>query len=239
MPEAIQAGSRPSSSILSRIPSFVGVLRSKNLLAPSLADLPSSLYEGDDSADKINDYMAALEQLYGLDAGTSRMPLAIPFGTYASPAERPSYFAPDRSGDSIDHWFEPGGSASLGGFDGYSLQNAPSITALVPSPVSVSRQDGGFVGQITDYSWGDASDDSRYTPEADAWAGVVAAAVGRGHGPGSPSLALAGAETSPDTGPQRPPNEDKVASPGLDELADTVYSLIRERLAIEKERSFT
>ncbi|MEO5952085.1 MAG: hypothetical protein ABIQ44_06385, partial [Chloroflexia bacterium] len=58
-------------------------------------------------------------------------------------------------------------------------------------------------------------------------------------GSNSLALALAGAERSAPDGEQRPPNEDRSQGPNLDDLADTIYSIIRQRLAIERERNFT
>jgi hypothetical protein len=53
-------------------------------------------------------------------------------------------------------------------------------------------------------------------------------------------LALAGEErSSPDSDVPRPPNEERSQGPNLDDLAETIYSIIRQRLAIERERSFT
>jgi hypothetical protein len=135
----------------------------------------------------------------------------------------------------------PGGTDSFS--ERYPIPGASgTLSGFEPSGESVhSEPAGGPMAYLTDYTWGTAADDGSHQPEADAWAEVVASAVGSGHTTGSPVLALAGAETAaptPPQGPQRPPNEDEVAGPGLDDLADAVYSIIRDRLAIEKERSF-
>jgi hypothetical protein len=237
-PGPLEIGRAPGRPITSRISAFGGVLRSVTNMSPSLAYLPPQANAEEDAGSGLDDYMIALEQLFGSDERADAMPLAVPFGSYVAPSERPAYFAGERSDEISGAESVTDDHLPLDAFDGF--REPPSLSTFMPMPALSSFQVGESApdGYISNYSWGDASDDRSFHAEASAWADVVSSAVGGGQPAGAPALALAGSERSSESGPQRPPNEDKAASPNLDDLADTVYSLIRERLAIEKERSF-
>jgi hypothetical protein len=166
-------------------------------------------------------------------------PLAVPYAGFATPAERPSYFAPEP---------ETTAEIALAG-EGAPDAEYQSSPALYTYPASAEGWDtparsapGEAVGWLTDYSWGEASESPSAVAEAGMWADVIASAAG-GYPMSTSSivaLALAGEERSaPDSGEQRPPNEDKSLGPNLEDLAETIYSLIRQRLAIERERTLT
>ncbi len=73
--------------------------------------------------------------------------------------------------------------------------------------------------------------------EAAAWAGVVSSAVeGGSRGAGSPALALAGEERSGVAAAPAEGEAPQAQQPDMDQLADQVYSIIRRRLVVERER---
>jgi hypothetical protein len=96
-------------------------------------------------------------------------------------------------------------------------------------------------------SWsGDTYSSSSYSDgdsESGAWADVVASAVS-GNSDGAPALALAAEERGSSTpqAPAEPTNSQdggKGASADLDELAESVLDIIRNKIVIERERNFS
>jgi hypothetical protein len=110
-------------------------------------------------------------------------------------------------------------------------------TAPEPEPYSPD-------GSIMDYSWGEygsaGADEVSPGGEAGAWANVVSSAVSGPQSSAAPALALAGEErpAPQEHGAEGGEHEAEGGSPDLDELAETIYSIIKMKLIVERERSW-
>ncbi len=113
---------------------------------------------------------------------------------------------------------------------------APRYATFSVSEVAPARDRG----HEPVHTWSvDLSAEKGAGSEAAAWAEVVSSSVeGASRGTGAPALALAGEERAGAVaGAARPPAEEPQPSqPDVDRLADQVYSIIRRRLVVERER---
>lgn len=219
---------------------YLGVLRSAN----QMIHIAQVSDEADaNSLEDAADYLSVLNKLYADSSPGSTLPLAVPFSGFAAPTERQSYFASDMQdfaaeSSLFDHAQDD--NTPLGGL--YADESDPMrLAAQTLAERAGLREAGAGFGMITDYSWGDAEASPSATAEAGMWADVIAGGIGAQSGGASNNvaLALAGAERAAPESEQRPPNEDRSQGPNLDDLADTIYSIIRQRLAIERERNFS
>ncbi len=198
-------------------------------------------------------WMEALQALYGQKTDEN-MPLAIPYGAFALPSE---------SRTSPVAWQAPlygqtGIESSQGRPASQGFSSLPMPTPSVPTAQSGSdfqsfSQPQSYSGNSS-WSTESASDSGSYSSwsadnssdadssDAGAWADVVASAVS-GASDGGPALALAAEErgSSAPQAPAEPSNTQdggKGASADLDELAESVLDIIRNRIVIERERNF-
>jgi hypothetical protein len=203
-----------------------------------------------DGGDEASNYAQLLRQLYGQPQLDSQMPLAIPYGAFALPASSSSSYVSALSLSALEgqgYQVNYGGGAQPGGPSHLSMP-IPSIPRFQQSePVEYVtpfyKGDSEPVAEVISHSWGTASESSDSdSGEAAAWANVVSSAVsGASSASGAPALSLAGQERSfvdPNEAHHDPHGHKSDDPQELDDLADTVYTLIRRRLAIERERSF-
>jgi hypothetical protein len=110
-----------------------------------------------------------------------------------------------------------------------------SVSEVTPAPAPARDR-----GHEPVHTWSvDLSAERGAGGEAAAWAEVVSSSVeGASRGTGAPALALAGEERAGAVAEAaRPPAEEPQPSqPDVDRLADQVYSIIRRRLVVERER---
>ncbi len=181
-----------------------------------------------------NTWMAVLRSLYG-DNSSTNMPLA-----YAGQAL--SWSESSNGAESFDvssllarHAAQEYAAASSpatypGSLDTYNSSMDESASSFTQATGS-----SGWIGGSADVNGS----------EAGAWADVVSSAVSSVPQGGSPSLALAGEERSPTGGQngsqdqQEQMEEADNPNPDIDELAQSVYAIIRRKLTIERERSRT
>ncbi len=238
-PSATQAGSPGARSS----EPFAGVLRAPAQML-RLTQLGVAPEEAVGEGGEVEDYIEALNRLYGPQEGSTMLPLAVPYAGFAVPGERASYFGSETPDDGEMDSIPDNGMVEAG--EAYSTTSGytyPLSTEIEweRAPARVDSP-GESVGWLTDYSWGEAAESPAAAAEAGMWADVIAASVGGAavSSASSVALALAGEERSaPDSGEERPPNEERSFGPDMEELADTIYSLIQRRLAIERERNFT
>jgi hypothetical protein len=188
-------------------------------------------------------WMAALNRMYGAPAaGSETMPLAVPYGGFVVPAAEASGVlpqdlawvaetigfasAPPAATPARRVWERPAAGAPPPG--SWAGGQGPGFVAPSPAPAAPA--------------WiGDTGSDE-YDSEAAAWADVVAAAVESDYGAGVPALALAGEEQGvPAVQAPAPGAEHEAAGDAagdLDELAYSVYEIIRRRLEAERERDW-
>ncbi len=131
----------------------------------------------------------------------------------------------------------PGFALSAAGL-GHAPSSSPGYAP--PPPRSVAVPAAGYAdprdASAPDLFW--QADGYGSDSDTTAWADVVAAAVGNGYTAAQAALALSGEETAPPspTPPGPAKQLDGGASDDLAAMADTVYDLIRRRLAVERER---
>lgn len=234
---AMTAPMTSSQSSPARTP-FMGVLRSVSRMLQVEQPTPSA-EQMESDLDTVEDYIEALNKIYGTPEPTMNRPLAVPYASFVAPGQSHAYFedhsesdltagfASDSFGSGPENELEPSSPLNQGWDDFPAL----------PGPQSGSQA----VGWLTNYSWGEVDESPSAVADAGMWADVIGAAVGGNTMPtsGNIALSLAGEERSSPSDEQRPSNEDRSQGANLDDLADTIYSLIRQRLAIERERSFT
>jgi hypothetical protein len=195
-------------------------------------------------------YAQLLQQIYGGPQLDSQMPLAIPYGAFALPANTSSsqmdlsnLLGGDGQGYQVN--YAGGGRVSQPSQLPMPIPSVPSFQQNQPVEYVNPLYRGGDsapVAEITSHSWGVAGDSDSYSDggEASAWANVVSFAVS-GSSSSGPSLSLAGEErqfTDANEEHHDPHAHKKGDEQDLDELAETVYTLLRRRLSIERERSF-
>lgn len=86
-------------------------------------------------------------------------------------------------------------------------------------------------------SWPEPDESADNDDEAALWAEVVASALDTTPARSAAQLALAGEEIAPPSAAPHAAHTDAPAA-DLDKLADSVYTIIRRRLEIERERDW-
>lgn len=168
-------------------------------------------------------WKAVLQQLYGESSGTG-MPLAY-------------------SGQALSWSGEAAGSYNLDltrlrASDAAEYHTAATYPAPLDTYMAWSEPDSG--SQRGNWIGGSADGDSG---EVGAWADVVTSAVGGVSQGASPSLALAGneravsSESSGARDQQEAMEESDDPNSDVEVLAQSVYAIIRRKLAVERERS--
>jgi hypothetical protein len=229
---------------------FVPALGNRPFAPADSAPAPASYFDAESGAeadagvtDPAQAWIAALDHLYGAPAaGSETMPLAVPYGGFVVPAAGASGVLPQ---DMV--WVaETIGFASAPPAATPARQVWERPAAGPPSPVNWAGAQGPGAMPALPASaapaWiGDTGSDE-YDSEAVAWADVVAAAVDSDFGAGMPALALAGEEQGVPAVQQPAPGESQEAAGDaagdLDELANSVYEIIRRRLEVERERDW-
>jgi hypothetical protein len=184
--------------------------------------------------------MEALNTFYGRETRQATMPLAVPFGAFAA--------APEAAGAQAD---SPG-SAEQPAWQRALIEAYPELSSLedmvapgvavpaTPSPIHAQRP---VTLAAPPEAWDSPTaqqDDS--SSEVAAWADVVAQAVSGPAATSAPVLALAGNERPaplPESSAPTSHDEQKATGVDLDDLAESVYTIIRRKLAVERERSWT
>jgi hypothetical protein len=215
-----------------------------NIIEPEIAPAAEETFIEDEPRDEAP-WMRAIRELYGSQEDKT-MPLAIPYGAFALPREE---------GPALPAWMQE----ALGDTGAPSRSAAASYTPIsMPTPsiplAGYSQSGSSYISSSTPAyssgsSWGDStvstgSYDDGSSAETDAWAGVIADAVSD-VGATSPALALAGEEGG-GGGESQSSNQNQQAEEGdkpgggadVDELAESVYAILRRRLTIERERNF-
>jgi|GEM_PF-6842614 len=198
-------------------------------------------------------YAQLLQQIYGGPQLDSQMPLAIPYGAFALPTGTSSShmdlsYLLGGDGHGYQANYAGGGRVSQPSQLPMPIPSVPSFQQNQPVEYVNPLYRGGDsapVAEITSHSWGVAGDNDSYSDssdggEATAWANVVSSAVS-GSSSNGPSLSLAGQErqfTDANEEHHDPHAHKTGDEQDLDELAETVYTLLRRRLSIERERSF-
>jgi len=105
-----------------------------------------------------------------------------------------------------------------------------------PPPRTAAPLPAGYHNSaVPDMLW--QADGYEGDSETSAWADVVAAAVTNGFSAAQAALALSGEETTPPSStPPGPAQQLDGADAEVEAMADSVYDLIRRRLAVERER---
>ena len=228
----VYPGSGPGSSLVDD--GGLGVVRPLAQMAPSLGG------QYDDASDTAEaqeaEWSQALREIYG-EPGLAGMPLAHPYGSFAIPqnvqaASTGSVQLSESLGGGEFTYEIPARTSSMYLPSSYSAGTAPE-----PEPYSPD-------GSIMDYSWGEygsaGADEASPGGEAGAWANVVSSAVSGPQPSAAPALALAGEErpAPQEHGAEGGEHEAEGGSPDLDELAETIYSIIKMKLIVERERSW-
>jgi hypothetical protein len=241
------AGPGGPAPLLGRSPAdFVPALSARSLTPAVPApyfDAESAGEADAEVADPAQAWMAALDRMYGAPAaGSETMPLAVPYGGFVVPAAEASGVLPQAVA-----WVA----------DTIGFQSAPPAAtparrvwerpvAGPPAPMSWAGGQGpGFVPSLPGSAapaWIGDTGSAEYDSEAAAWADVVAAAVESDYGAGVPALALAGEEQGVPAVQDAASGADHEAAGDaagdLDELANSVYEIIRRRLEVERERDW-
>ncbi|HEX6608877.1 MAG TPA: hypothetical protein VF276_18400, partial [Chloroflexia bacterium] len=236
------AGPGGAALLAGRLPADFGAALGPHALTPAV---PVPYFDAESAGDadaEVGDaaqaWIAALDRMYGAPAaGSETMPLAVPYGGFVVPAAGASGVLPQDLA-----WV----AETIG------LESAPpSATparrvwerpvAGAPAPPSWAGGQGpGFVPPAP--GWIGDTGSAEYDSEAAAWADVVAAAVESDYGAGVPALALAGEEQGVPAVQDAPSGADHEAAGDaagdLDELANSVYEIIRRRLEVERERDW-
>jgi hypothetical protein len=202
-------------------------------------------FDGRGDSEIVN-YIQALQQVYGREARNPSLPLAYPYGVFVTPSDWQSQANMEQvQGQDWAREYVPEEVP----FDG-NADEAPGYTGTYEIPYAPDISYDGPVGAITGMSWGVAgrSGDGGYAGadvgEASAWASVVTSAVsGPSTSSGTPALALSGEERQVAQGQggdeaREGQYDERVEEVHLDELADSVYTLIRRKLEVEKERNW-
>jgi hypothetical protein len=245
------------------IQSPLPVMRSVADMAPRLASLgePQNIIDSDAPyhVGSVGEtpWMETLRTLYG-EPDRSDLPLAIPYGAFALPqaetAPRDSWLADFVSPDTAED-AAPTGFASIAmpvpsvptrpsraGSSYSGLSSQPAFTPAAPALESASRSEDPAPAYFTSPSYNSSYADAD-GGETGAWADVIADAA-LDTGVAAPALALAGEERgggSASTSQDDQRSEDaqsEAPAADLDDLAESVYVILRRRLAIERERDF-
>jgi hypothetical protein len=188
--------------------------------------------------------LPALEALYGSEADNG-MPLAIPFGAFAAAPPNDS---------TIHNWlvenFAQSEASEVPSRFATLAMPTPSIPVGSGTSQGAVQRTPASSGSTASWSIPDASrveyrsgsafaaDDA----ETEDWADLIADAVSDDRA--SPALALAGEETgggSESSSGEPDQSQDAgetAAGPELDDLAESVFEILRRRLVLERERDF-
>jgi hypothetical protein len=240
------------------------MMRTVAEMSPALAAIgeQSNIVDADGSPQSFGagetPWMESLQTLYG-GSSSSDLPLAIPYGAFALPQSDSSHRdawladlvmpqAPEAAeGESL---FEslampiPSIPARSGRTASYSSSfNSPTYTQPTTTTFeSSSRAEAPAPIYFTDPNYNSGFSDGDDS-ETGAWADVIADAA-LDAGVATPALALAGEErggggSSTSQEDQRSEDaQNDAPSVEIDDLAESVYVILRRRLAIERERDF-
>ena len=247
----------PLPSALSTHPAAPTIMRSVAQMAPSMGGRVETELETTEGSvqpvqdDKETPWMNTLRELYGSSGEDQDMPLAIPYGAFALPREEAGPVA-NWMQETLDQ--VSGDQASASSLarltmplpsipaTGYPQSSRSSVSIWSAPPSWEGGLSAGVGSDFSTESYGSDSFDSSYgdgtDAETDAWAGIIADAASD-VGAATPALALAGEERSTSNETQQAEESDKPpAGPDLDDLAESVYVILRRRLAVERERDF-